>query len=95
MPYISDEPERKEPTAIRTVKEALADFKKKKLEEGADEHSDLISFLKWLIVSVTADAKITAEQEEGLMEGIDWEWWSTDGEPSWSAFVSLMETLPE
>jgi hypothetical protein len=81
--------------AIRSVKDFLEDFKKQKLEEGEDIHSDLVRFLNWLITNVKEDATLSQKQENELTKRIDWDWWSNDGEPSWYIFLQLFETLPK
>ena len=79
----------------RSVKEFLTDFKNLKREEGEDPQSPLIEFLDILIRRVKEDATISRTQEKNLANGIEWEWWSTEGQPSWYIFVQLLETQPK
>ena len=79
----------------RPVKEFFSSFKRSSIMEGETPFSAKIIFLNWLIRNVKDDAMISERQEEELTKGIDWEWWSTEGKPSWYIFLNLSETLPQ
>ncbi|MFA5830493.1 MAG: hypothetical protein WC878_01550 [Candidatus Paceibacterota bacterium] len=79
----------------RPVKDFLGDFKKQKLDEGENPRSALIYFLDHLIENIKDEATMTDRQEKELAKGIEWDWWCTDGSPSWYVFLQLLETLPK
>ncbi len=84
-----------EPKTRRSVKEFLADLKKEKLEAGEEPKSSVIEFLDILMRRVKEDATVSRTQEKDLARGIEWEWWSTEGQPSWYIFIQLLETQPK
>ncbi len=79
----------------RSVKEFLTDFKNLKREEGEDSQSPLIEFLDVLIRRVKEEATMSGTQEKELANGVEWDWWSTKGQPNWYIFIQLLETQPK
>ncbi|TRZ52125.1 hypothetical protein D4R99_03325 [bacterium] len=95
MPYLFDQPKVSKKPVTRPVKEFLSSFKKKKMKEETEPSEELIFFLNWLRSKISNNAKINQRQEKEIAEGIDWVWWSTDGEPIWDYFLNLLETMPQ